>query len=483
MNGLNRRGWYGVALATLIVLTSLTPQFRSIVTFPRSIKVPVGESHSLHFNLPLPASVRLRKGMALKLNNRWLSGKPAAISLAGPLTLESAHPGQTEMEFLLFGIPWKRVLVSAKVPERVIPGGHSIGVLLTSRGIIVVGYDNLSGESGGRLYSPGREAGIAIGDLLLEADGEQLVTVDDLAYAVEQAGKHGRDLKIKVKRGSETLEVLVSPRAVGNRYRIGLYVRDGANGVGTLSFYNPEDGSFGALGHVITDLDTGTPLSIREGSIVKASISTITPGTRGHPGEKIGVFQPDDNVWGSILANTEFGIFGRLNLPLTNPFFPEAIPVALVSEVHSGPAEMYTVLERDRIERFQIQIERVVNQVTPSDKGIILRITDPALLTKSGGIVQGMSGSPIIQDGKLAGIVTHVFVNDPTRGFGVLAEWMVEKSKLVWRERSPFLLFCFGCFYQFRRIMANRCRIPFSKRGERGNALGGRTYSGNDRRR
>jgi stage IV sporulation protein B len=429
VGGLNRRGWCGLILATLIVLTTLTPQFRSAVAFPEAIKLPVGECHSLRLNLPFPAAVRLRQGSGLKLNNRWLTGQPASISLSGPLTLESARPGRTEMEFLLFGVPWKRVVVNTKVPERIVPGGHSIGVLLTSQGIIVVGYDNLS-ASPGRPRSPARDAGITTGDLLLEADGKALVTITDLAQAVEQAGREGRSVRIKLRRGADTHLVEVDPLpSPGNHYRIGLYVRDGANGVGTLSFYDPLTGYYGALGHVITDPDTGTPLPIREGSIVKALISSITAGVRGHPGEKIGVFQPEENTWGDISANTEFGIFGQLNMPLRNPYFKEPIPVALAGEVHPGPAEMYTVLERDRVERFQIEIERVLNRETPSDKGLVLCITDPTLLRKSGGIVQGMSGSPIIQDGKLAGIVTHVFVNDPSHGFGVLAEWMVEKSK------------------------------------------------------
>lgn len=429
MGRLNRRGWCGLCLATLVVLLTLTPQFRCAVSFPRAIRFPVGESHSLQVNLPLPVGIRLRAGTSLRVNNRWLTNKPAVFSSASPLRLQSTQPGKAELEFLLFGIPWKRVVVNTKVPARVVPGGHSIGVLLTSRGIIVVGYDNLSTPTG-RPRSPGRDAGIAVGDLLLEADGHPLVTINDLSQAVQEAGEEGRYLRIKLRRAAETQEVTVKPLpGSAGYYRVGLYVRDGANGVGTLSFYDPQTGCFGALGHVISDPDTGVELPIREGSIVKALISSITAGIRGHPGEKIGVFQPGEDVWGSISANTEFGIFGRLNVPLVNPYFKEPIPVALGSEVHPGPAEMYTVLERDRVERFQVEIEKVLVQDTPSDKGLILRIVDPVLLRKSGGIVQGMSGSPVIQDGKLAGIVTHVFVNDPSHGFGVLAEWMVEKGK------------------------------------------------------
>lgn len=436
MGGLDRRGWCGLLVAFLIIAISCTPQFRRTISIPTNIKLPAGESHSLHLRVPLSLSVRLRKGRGIKINNRLLTSKPASVSLSTPLTLESSEPGEAEMEFLLFGIPLKRVLVKAMLPDYVIPGGHSIGVLLTSQGIIVVGYDTLV-LAEGKSYSPGRQAGIEPGDLLLEANGKPLLTIQDLAAQIQKAGEEQRPLELMVKRDQDVQIIAVRPQEIGeNRYRIGLYVRDGANGVGTLSFVSPETQIYGALGHVITDLDTGKPLTIRHGSIAKALISNVTAGTRGRPGEKIGVFQPNENTWGSIAANTEYGIFGRLESlePVTNPYFPEPIPVAFAGEVYPGTAEIYTVVQGDQIEKFEVEIERVMNQHTPSDKGLVLHITDPQLLDKTGGIIQGMSGSPIIQNGKLAGIVTHVFVNDPTRGFGVLAEWMVQKSKEVSRQ-------------------------------------------------
>ncbi|NLG86801.1 MAG: SpoIVB peptidase [Firmicutes bacterium] len=435
----NKRIVMVLVVLAAVLLAYLFPYYCRVLSFPHTIGLPVGQSQAVHFKLPLLAQVRLLKGSGLKLNQIRLTNKPIAINLARPLMLETADIGQSEMEFSLFGIPWRRVLVQGKIPDKVVPGGHAVGVLLTSEGIIVVGYDNVSGPNTNYL-SPAREAGIQPGDLILQADGITLLTVADLVRAVDQAGHEGRSLAVQIRRGTETREISLMPvqTAKGN-FRIGLYVRDGTNGVGTMSFYDPSTGFFGALGHVVTDVDTGTTLMIRHGSIVKALISSINVGIRGQPGEKIGVFQPGDGNWGTIIANTDFGIFGRLEKPLENPYFMEAIPVALAGEVYPGPAEMYTVLERDRIEKFQVEIERVINQYSPSDKGMVLRITDPRLLEKAGGIVQGMSGSPIIQNGKLAGIVTHVFVNDPSRGFGILAEWMVEKGKTIWEgaEKAP----------------------------------------------
>ncbi|MGI6128588.1 MAG: SpoIVB peptidase [bacterium] len=419
-------------MLSLLLLAYLVPYYYHIILFPRTIGLPVGQSQDFNFNLPLPAKVRLLKGTGLRLNQSWLTSNPIEINLSHPLTLETANIGQSEVEFSLFGIPWRRVLVHAKMPDKVMPGGHAVGVLLTSKGIIVVGFDHIVNSQTNSSVSPAREAGIQPGDLILEADDTSLLTVSDLVRVVNQAGQEGRMLTIKLKRGEETRTTQLQPMlASDGTFRIGLYVRDGANGVGTMSFYDPDNGWFGALGHIVTDVDTGITLNIRQGSVVKALISSINAGVRGQPGEKIGVFQPGEGNLGTIEANTEFGIFGQLDKPLENPYFQESIPVALAGEVHVGTAEMYTVLERDRIEKFEVEIERVMNQFTPTDKGMVLRITDQRMLEKAGGIVQGMSGSPIVQNGKLVGVVTHVFVNDPSRGFGIMAEWMIDKGNKV----------------------------------------------------
>lgn len=435
----------GLVLMVAVIVVFLVPNCFSLVAFPKTIGLPVGQSQSFHLNVLLPVRVRLVNGPGLKLNETWLTNTPVQLHLGYPLTLETAEVGQSEMEFQLFGVPWRRVLVEAREPDVVVPGGHAVGVLLTSEGIIVVGYDNVAGQYG--YSSPARDSGILPGDLLLKANGSSLLTVADLIRSVEQAGLENQALVLTLRRGTETRIAELYPlKTPKGSFRIGLYVRDGANGVGTLSFYDLDTGCFGALGHVVTDVDTGTTLAIRDGSIVKAFISSVNAGTRGQPGEKIGVFQPGESNLGKIVANTEFGIFGLLNEPLENPYFQEGIPVAMASEVHPGPAEIYTVLERDRIDSFEVEIERVINQYSPTDKGLVLKITDDRLIEKAGGIVQGMSGSPIIQDGKLAGIVTHVFINDPSRGFGILAEWMVEKGKSITEGavKAPSVLAAFS---------------------------------------
>jgi stage IV sporulation protein B len=426
---MKRRAVIGLIVAFTIVGVFLVPNYFYLVSFPDSIGLPVGQSQSFSFNIHLPVKARLLTGPRVKLNETWLTEKPTEIHLGHPLTLKTAEIGQSEVELLLFGFPCRRILVEAKERDIVVPGGHAVGVLLASRGIIVVGYDNTITTDGS--YHPAQDAGILPGDLLLEANGSPLLKVADLIQAVKNAGSRQTTLVLKLQRGMGVRTVELDPvRTRQGPYRIGLYVRDGANGVGTLSFYDPSRGCFGALGHVVSDSDTGTPLVIRSGSIVKALISNVNIGVRGQPGEKIGVFQPGEGYLGRIVANTEFGIFGVLHEPLENPYHREGIPVALASEVYSGPATMYTVLERDEIEGFQVEIERIIGY-NPTDKGLVLKITDERLLERAGGIIQGMSGSPIIQDNRLVGIVTHVFVNDPSRGFGILAEWMLEKSKCI----------------------------------------------------
>ena len=206
---------------------------------------------------------------------------------------------------------------------------------------------------------------------------------------------------------------------------IGLWVRDGATGIGTLTFSDPAGRRFGALGHQIVD-GNGRPFRFATGSVVEAFISGVRPGRPGVPGEKIGIFLNEDRRLGTIERNTPLGIFGRLEKV---PDGWQVLPVALENEVRPGPARLLTVIRGQQPEAFDVYIERVWPRGQASDKGVVVRVTDERLLATTGGIVQGMSGSPIVQDGKLAGVVTHVFVNDPTRGYGLFAEWMVRELR------------------------------------------------------
>jgi len=212
-------------------------------------------------------------------------------------------------------------------------------------------------------------------------------------------------------------------------YRIGLYLRDSAAGVGTLTFYDPETRRYGALGHIILDSDTHQPINLSEGSIVKAKIINVKAAQKGQPGEKTGIFI--DGSLGNIEKNSPYGIFGEItDLHKPESPYPDPLPMALSTQVETGPAEILTVIDGETIDSYAVVIEKISYQASPADKGIVIRVVDEKLLQSTGGIIQGMSGSPIIQNGKLVGAVTHVFINDPTRGYGIFIEWMFQEAEI-----------------------------------------------------
>ncbi|MGQ9711621.1 MAG: SpoIVB peptidase [Desulfotomaculales bacterium] len=409
----------------LILLISgvFSPYTRSLASLPAYQTAIVGEP--LSFTLSMPPT--LRKHIALETN------RPGFLSRSGPASLPLVRrPGECFVHVKLFGvIPLRQVAVSAYPPVRVIPGGQAIGVLLRTQGVIVVGSAPVS--LGNEERSPALEAGMHIGDVIIRIDRKSVTAEEDVREAVDAAGRAGRALLFEVKRGNRTLEVKVRPQLCPEtrRYRVGILVRDSTAGVGTMTFCEPRSKTFGALGHIIADTDTSQGVEVAGGKIVEATIQAVRPGRRGQPGEKVGIFYGDGGPVGHITSNTGQGIFGTLEREITNPLYPRPIPVALVDQVRPGPAEMLTVLRGRRIEKFSVEIVRVRPGVPAEGKNLVIRITDRRLLREAGGIVQGMSGSPIVQRGRLAGAVTHVFVNNPTRGYGIPAESMLRACGLL----------------------------------------------------
>ncbi|QKY69287.1 SpoIVB peptidase [Lentibacillus sp. CBA3610] len=338
------------------------------------------------------------------------------------------EPGNHELIYEAAGMPIKKVDVSALEDIEVIPGGQSIGVQLHTLGVLVVGHHQIKGENG--MVSPGEDANIEVGDVILEINGEEVKEMEDVKPVVEEAGENDEKMDVKVKRDDETIKTTLDPvkDAEEGDYRIGLYIRDSAAGIGTMTFYDPETKNYGALGHVISDMDTQKPIEIHNGSIVRSNVTSIEKGNHGTPGEKQAKFSMQDEKIGSITKNSPFGIFGELNKPIKNGEYDEPMPIALSHEVKEGPAKILTVLEGEEVKEFDVKVVSSVPQKFPAKKGMVVQITDEELLNETGGIVQGMSGSPIIQDGKVIGAVTHVFVNDPTSGYGVHIEWMLQET-------------------------------------------------------
>lgn len=428
-----RRKLLGLTIAVMIVVLTFSPQFRSVYSIPPHLQILVGEHQAFHVAFPISVSVNPDRDGVFRINGTYIK-KEQGNRLISPASMESVCLGRAELEFRLLGIiPLRKTSIDVLPQLKVVPGGHSIGVVLHSQGVLVVGYSPVEGTDG-RTHLPAKEANIAIGDVILAINGEPVQSDNQVADIINQAGQEGKPLDMLIKRNGQTLNLAVQSLLCGesNRYRVGLFVRDSAAGVGTMTFYDPQSGAYGALGHVITDNDTNQPIDVERGKIVSASISGIQHGRRGQPGEKIGVFIDEEKTLGNIRKNCNFGIFGSLSQPITNTETNgEAIPVASMSQVKVGPAEILTVVDGQNIERFSIEIQKVDLQETPETKGMVIKITDPRLLEKTGGIIQGMSGSPIIQEGRLVGAVTHVFVHDPTRGYGCFIDWMLIEAGIL----------------------------------------------------
>jgi stage IV sporulation protein B len=417
--------WAGLFFVCLIVLTSMSTPFREYLAFPSQMRLFSGHGKEVHLTMPATATVTFSNPNILEVK-----GATKRLDLRKPFTVMTKTIGQSYFTLRLFGkLPLKKVAVEVLPDIRVIPGGQSIGVKLKSKGVMVVGHHMVQASK----PSPGEKADIRIGDMILEMNGKRITDAQAIGPIVEQAAKENTSISVLLQRGDEqrrtTLVPQLDPR--GKTYRIGLYVRDTASGVGTLTFYDPENQLYGALGHVITDVDTGKHIPVGGGKIVHSNVTSIQKGASGDPGEKRAIFFKENEVLGSITRNTPFGVFGRMEKNPAQGLVKEPVPIALAEEVKEGPAEILTVVQGQKVERYDIEIVHLIHQKFPATKGMIIKVTDPRLLNKTGGIVQGMSGSPIMQDGKLIGAVTHVFVNDPTSGYGTYIEWMLKDAGVL----------------------------------------------------
>lgn len=406
----------------LLFLTFFTLIITAIWSVPSELHLVRGETGRLRVRFPL----RL---LAPDSSRAYLAG---SAFHGAELLFRSPTAAVFQVELRLLGaFPLRRVAVKVLDERKVIAGGHAIGVLLAAEGLVVVGHRPLRGIDGTQRY-PANEAGIEVGDVILRANGITIRSPEDLAHQADAACTRNTPLTLTIRRAGRLINRAMVPVLCRHpedrwsphpRAMLGLFVEDPAAGVGTLTFYDPKTGTFAALGHRINELGGQNRIWLEGGKIVTASISGIEQGQRGNPGEKIGTFSGPDDIIGTIRGNTRFGLFGELTAPIEG----REVPVALSHQVRTGAATILTVIRGMEIQEFAVEIIRIYQQSAPRDKGLVLKVTDPALLQTTGGIIQGMSGSPIIQDGRLVGAVTHVFINDPTRGFGVLAEWMLQE--------------------------------------------------------
>lgn len=329
---------------------------------------------------------------------------------------------------LFKAIPVKNSRVKFTKRRYVVPSGEIFGLRLYTRGVVVVSTEKVDTSAGER--NPAQEAGIIKGDLIISIDSVEVT--DHIQVSKLISGSCGAPLHIVFEREQKTYETLFTPvySEARGRYIGGLWIRDSAAGIGTLTFYEKSTGAYGGLGHAICDVDTGKTLPLSEGDVVGATVNGCTKGKPGEAGELCGSFSGAS--FGELFANTPSGVFGVLN---EVDLEKNELPVAVKSEVKTGKAEIIATVDENGPAHYDIEIERISTD-NGENRNMVIRITDKRLLEKTGGIVQGMSGSPIIQNKKLVGAVTHVFVNEPDRGYGILAEKMLEVSDAVYAERS-----------------------------------------------
>lgn len=296
-------------------------------------------------------------------------------------------------------------------------GGDVFGIKLFSDGVIVASLSEIYTD--GVSCCPAKEAGIRAGDYVLTANGTPVETNGALAQILSAGG----DVELTLRRGEEIFTATVTPAFCGNAYKAGMWVRDSAAGIGTVTFYGEDGTSFAALGHGICDSDTKDVLAIRSGEPAAISICGIERGRAGKPGRLRGYFIGGESL-GTLMQNTELGIYGSMN----TPHDAQTVEVLDRRDVHTGPVQLAATIDERGVQLFDAELERVSTDEQQATKTLIVRVTDRELLEKTGGIVQGMSGCPILQDGKLAGAVTHVFVDDPTRGYGIFAETMLDAA-------------------------------------------------------
>lgn len=319
----------------------------------------------------------------------------------------------------------KEVSVRVVERKRVIPGGIPIGIYLETEGVYVVGTAEVASEDGLN-YEPAYQV-VQTGDYILAVNGRQIHDKDELIACVQ--ANRSDVMILKLLRGEEVIQVRINAvRTREEDYKLGIWVKDDIQGIGTLT-YITDDLKFGALGHGITDTDTGELLETSGGALYDTSILEIIKGERGTPGEISGMITYSDrHVRGMINKNTSAGIFGFVDQKIRNDLGTEYVEVGFKQEIRRGPALIKSCVSGE-CRTYQIQIQEIRLNEDDVNKGMVFQVTDPGLLELTGGVIQGMSGSPILQDGKLIGAVTHVFVNDPTRGYGIFAETMVSEGE------------------------------------------------------
>lgn len=342
------------------------------------------------------------------------------------LELDSDNDAQAK----LFGVlKLKTVDVNVLENKKVYLGGMAFGVKVYTDGIIVEGVSEV--DCKGKNVNPGEKSGILKGDIIKKINGKEIQSTTELLDAAKNSD--GKGIKLSVLRGKEMLDIQITPAYSESekQYKLGIWIKDGTAGIGTITYIDPNDLSFGGLGHGICDAESQKLFPMSYGKVCDVTISGVDKGEKGDPGELKGFFGTENP--GVLLENTQKGVFGILH---SSKYTEKSklVDIELRDKVTTGPATILCTLDSDNICEYDIKIEKI-NKYSDDTKNFVIKVTDEKLLEKTGGIVQGMSGSPILQNGKLIGAVTHVLVNDPTRGYGIFIENMLETANQVADEQ------------------------------------------------
>lgn len=418
------RSWLVAALVLNIVLLLGYGIHYYRGSLPEEIKIITGKEQKISFRIPLSAKIKGETVGVLEVNKEPLEKGSIKIDFSDEILMEASEKTKATMEVKLFGIfPLKKMEIRAVSPQTVVVGGSAIGIHVETNGILVLGTTTVTGEDK-MTYEPATNR-LKSGDYIVEVNGCPMKEKEDLIKLLKESD--GSELHCKIRRGKEIIEVAVTPvRTADGTYKIGTWIRDDTQGIGTLTYITP-DGKYGALGHGITDVDTGVLMEVSGGNAYDAEILRIIKGEPGEPGELSGVIHRSEKErLGTVRTNTAQGIFGDVKENCEFQTSERELEIGFKQEVKKGKATILCEINGE-INEYEIEIQQVDYSNRNHAKGLVLKITDEELLEITGGIVQGMSGSPIIQNGKLIGAVTHVFIRDSTKGYGTFIENMIQQ--------------------------------------------------------
>lgn len=422
------RYWLVAVLICNLSFISLMFMWDIDKRIPSEITMKTNQEEFLMFSLPVTGEVDASSLPALKVNHRQVPSGRIKYDFYKPVSFTSKEAGNFTVRLKLFGIvPMREISLDVLSEKKVLPLGESAGIYIKTDGVLVLGTGEVK-KKDGSVEEPALHI-IRTGDYILSVNGVGVADKKNLQKEIGKAG--GKSITIGIRRNNKIVSVKVTP-VIGenNQYMLGLWVRDDAQGIGTIT-YVLEDGKCGLLGHGITDSDTGTMMEISSGSLYHTDIVDVIKSRDGAPGELLGNFiKTKENQIGTIKKNCLQGIYGRLDDDAYGSSGQKTgnagwTTIALKQEVKKGDAYILCQLG-DEVKKYEIEIEKTMLNTQDDCKGMVIHVKDKELLKKTNGIIQGMSGSPIIQNGKLIGAVTHVFVNDPTRGYGIFIENMLE---------------------------------------------------------